>query len=200
MTKLLLTAFALLTAVPAFAADISAGSDSCLVDMGDPQFPVGVKGSCCKAAGGRIDDNKEGHPPIRICEGGKYDGYYVGGQTRFACSAVEAACRMVTSHLTASIVIDGSQASTRLNRFWMCNLMFSPTARGAVTSSAVDPATGETKYRIDFAAAVKTAGDDGYDAKSEELTVGRDGTASLQIFSDDGRSLGKIALQCKVRH
>jgi hypothetical protein len=57
---------------------VSAGDDSCLVDTEDPQFPVTVKPSCCLRHKGKVNKNKTGHPPIPLCNGGKYDGYYVG--------------------------------------------------------------------------------------------------------------------------
>ncbi len=49
----------------------------CEVKTGDPQIPLLVKGSCCSIHDGSIDANETGHPPIAMCHGGKYDGWYV---------------------------------------------------------------------------------------------------------------------------
>jgi hypothetical protein len=71
-------------------ASASSHRDACLLDTGDPQFPTEVKDSCCKNTGGTINDNSDGHPPIALCEGGKYDGYYVGSEAE-----AEAGCRLL---------------------------------------------------------------------------------------------------------
>ena len=66
-----LVAAFLLTTTSAFARN------HCEVPTGDPKFPVEVKESCCLSTGGKIYENRTGHPPIDMCDGGKYDGWYV---------------------------------------------------------------------------------------------------------------------------
>ena len=49
----------------------------CEIRSGDPQFPVLTRAPCCLLYGGTTDANESGHPPITMCHGGKYDGWYV---------------------------------------------------------------------------------------------------------------------------
>jgi hypothetical protein len=57
-----------------------ASKNFCWKETGDPQYPSAVEGACCLHNGGKINDNSEGHPPIAICDGGKYDGFYIGSE------------------------------------------------------------------------------------------------------------------------